>query len=104
MQSLNDTEFKDRIMSSSKVVVVDFGANWCGPCKKLKPILEELMASHAEKADFFYVDAGEQPAIAKEFGVMSLPTILFYKNGQVKERIVGLVSREKIIEKIESIG
>lgn len=103
MQSLNSASFKEKVLSNARIVVVDYGAAWCGPCKKLKPILEELSTSLADRADFFYVDAGEQPAIAKEFGVMSLPTILFFSQGQVKDRLIGLVSKEKIIEKLDTI-
>ncbi len=103
MLSLNAADFKDKVSGSTKLTVVDYGANWCGPCKKLKPVLEDLANTYLDKVDFYYVDAGEQPGMAQENGVMSLPTMLFFKNGQVKDRIIGLVSKEKIIEKIEAL-
>jgi len=103
MQTLNSDTFDEKVLKATQLVVVDYGANWCGPCKKLKPILEDLVSTLAEKASFFYVDAGEQPAMAQQYGVMSLPTILFFKNGEVKDRIVGQVGKEKIIEKIDAL-
>lgn len=104
MEVLNETDFQSKVMDQQGLVVVDYGATWCGPCKKLKPILEELSIEMKDKAQFYYVDAGEQPGLAQKFGVMSLPTLLFFKSGEVQDRIVGLVAREKIVEKIESLG
>lgn len=103
MQSIDENQFQANVLDGKKVVVVDYGAEWCGPCKKLKPILADLSESMAEQADFFYVDAGEQAAMAQKYGVMSLPTILFFKNGELKDRVVGLVARDKIVNKIESL-
>jgi thioredoxin 1 len=104
MLSLNKETFDEKVVKAEKLVVVDFGATWCGPCKKLKPILEEMSESLTEKAEFYYVDAGEQPDLAREQGVMSLPTILFYKSGDIKDRLVGLVSKDKILEKIDALN
>lgn len=79
MQSVSKEQFSEIIGQSQKLVVVDCGAAWCGPCKKLTPILEELGVSMGEKIDVVYVDVGEQPALAREHGVMSLPTVLFFR-------------------------
>ncbi|MGB3976394.1 MAG: thioredoxin [bacterium] len=104
MQSVSKEQFSEIIGQSQKLVVVDCGAAWCGPCKKLTPILEELGVSMGEKIDVVYVDVGEQPALAREHGVMSLPTVLFFKNGEILDRIIGLVGKDKIIEKINSLA
>ena len=103
MQNLTESDFQANVLDKDSIVVVDYGATWCGPCKKLKPILEDLAGTMTDKAEFYYVDAGEQPALAQKYGVMSLPTLLFFQNGEVKDRIVGLVAKEKIIEKIDSL-
>lgn len=104
MQSVSKEQFSEIIGQSQKLVVVDCGAAWCGPCKKLTPILEELGVSMGDKIDVVYVDVGEQPALAREHGVMSLPTVLFFKNGEILDRIIGLVGKDKIIEKINSLA
>jgi len=104
MQTLTEKDFQEKVLDQAGLVIVDYGATWCGPCKKLKPILDELDGTMNDKAAFYYVDAGEQPALAQKYGVMSLPTILFFKAGEVKDRIVGLVAKEKIEGKIESLG
>lgn len=104
MESLIDSQFEEKVLKNSKLVLVDYGATWCGPCKKIKPILEELSGTMSDKVDIFYVDAGEQPALAQQYGVMSLPTLLFFKNGDVKDRIIGLVAKEKIVGKIDSLA
>jgi len=104
MESLKATQFDEKVINNSKLTIVDYGATWCGPCKKIKPILEELAGTMADKTDIFYVDAGEEPALAQKYGVMSLPTLLFFKNGEVKDRIIGLVAKEKIIEKINALA
>ena len=104
MQSVNKEQFSEIISKSQKLVVVDCGAAWWGPCKKLTPIIEELGVSMGDKIDVIYVDAGEQPALAQAHGVMSLPTLLFFKNGEILDRIIGLVSRDKIVEKINSLA
>ncbi|MBN1296537.1 thioredoxin [bacterium] len=104
MESLNEKQFQEKVVNSVGLVLVDYGATWCGPCKKLKPLLEELAGTKADQAEFYYVDAGEQPTLAQKYGVMSLPTLLFFKNGEVKDRIVGLVAREKIVDKIDALA
>lgn len=104
MLSLDKELFDQHVGKADKLVIVDFGATWCGPCKKLKPILEELAESMSDKFELYYVDAGEQPDLTKEQGVMSLPTIMFYKNGEISDRLVGLVSKEKIVEKIDALS
>jgi thioredoxin 1 len=103
MQSVNKEQFNELVKQSEKLVVVDYGAAWCGPCKKIKPILEELGETMSDTIEIYYVDAGEQPGLAQEYGVMSLPTLLFFKQGEVKDRIIGLVGKDKIIEKINAL-
>ncbi len=95
MQKINDANFED-ILTSDKPVVIDFGATWCGPCKKLEPIIEELSGELGEQAVVGKVDVGESPSIAQKYGVMSVPTVIFLKDGQPVHQFTGLQSKEKI--------
>ena len=100
---VNKANFQSEVISASVPVVVDFSAAWCGPCKKLAPILAEISDEMEGTAKVVEVDAGTDPDLAQEFGVMSLPTIIFFKDGKVKERIVGLVAKDKILSKLKPL-
>lgn len=98
---VNETEFKELVLeNTSGVVLVDFFATWCGPCKALGPILEELTAEVGEKAKILKVDIDQSKALAQEYRVMSVPTMKIFKDGQVVETIVGLQSKGVLLEKI----
>ncbi len=79
-------ENSDALVSSDKLVVLDFGAAWCGPCKRIAPIVEKFAADHAEKVDAAYVDIGVYPALAQKFGVMGVPTVIVFEGGKEKKR------------------
>ena len=81
--------------------VVDFFANWCGPCRKLAPILEEVEAELVEKVKFAKIDTDENLEMAKKYQVSGLPSLLIFKNGEVVERLVGLMPKSSIITNIE---
>lgn len=103
MKKLDNQMFQDKVVQNSKPVLVDFNAAWCGPCKKLSPILKDLSGVYEGRIEFYEVDAGENPGIAQQFGVMSLPTIIFFKDGKESHRLVGLASKDKIIEKLNAL-
>ena len=100
--NLNKDSFDKVTNSSEKTILVDFWAPWCGPCKALGPILEDLQNDISEKVDIFKVNVDENTDLAQEQGVQSIPTILVYKNGSLSETLVGLKSREELIEVIDS--
>jgi len=88
-------------MQSDRLTVVDFNAPWCGPCKKLTPILEEIARDYDGKIQVVEVDVGEAPQTASRFGVVSIPQVLFIRDGKVRETMVGLNPKPKIVKKIE---
>lgn len=101
MQKINDSHFETEVINSDKLTIVDFGATWCGPCKKLHPIMDELASEFGEKIKVVEVDVGEAPQTAVKFGVTSLPQLLFFKGGKVMETVIGLNPKSKIHKKIE---
>lgn len=102
MQSLNMTDFSEKVLKSSVPVILDFGAEWCSPCKRLAPILESLAAEWGQKVTIYSVDADSNSGLVMQFGVMSLPTLVLVKNGKEVTRTVGLQSKEKLIDFVTS--
>ena len=90
-------------VSSGKPVVVDFNATWCGPCKMIAPIFEELAEQYADRAEFFSVDVDECEDLAINFKVRNIPPLLFIKNGEVVSKQVGAAAKPVLVEKIEGI-
>ena len=101
VQEINVDNFDEIVLSSDKVTVVDFFATWCGPCRKLGPILEEVEQELSEKVNFAKIDTDENIDVAKKYQVSGLPTLLIFKDGEVIERMVGLMPKSSIITNIE---
>jgi thioredoxin 1 len=101
VRKITDSQFESEVKSGDQLVVIDFGATWCGPCKKLHPILSELSDEYQGRAKILEVDVGESPKIAQDFAVISVPQVLFFKSGKLLDRIVGLLPKPKLKEKIE---
>lgn len=99
---LNDAEFENFIQSADKPIVIDFWAPWCGPCRNMKPIFEELANELNEEYLFVSVNVDEGQQIAKEYGISSIPTFKIVKNGTVIETFVGSISKERLKEKIDN--
>lgn len=102
LKHLNDESFKTMITGSGKPVVVDFWADWCGPCRMLAPVIEELADELEGKAEVCKLDVDEAEETAEEYGVMSIPTIILFAGGEEKERIVGVRSKEDLLKIISS--
>lgn len=98
--SVNKSNFKEEVISSDKLVLVDLYATWCGPCKALAPLLEEISEKYAEKIKVVKVNVDEEESLAVRFGVASIPTVIFFKNGQTVASFVGF----KGISEIEKIA
>lgn len=101
MIKVNDDQFEAEVMQSDILTVVDFGAEWCGPCKKLHPIMDEIGAELDGKVKILEMDVATSPQTALRFGVTSVPQLLFFKGGEIKGTVIGLLPKTKILEKIE---
>lgn len=98
---LYNDNFESVIQSAERPVLVDFSASWCGPCRMIAPIIEEIMEDYADELDVYKVDVDESDAVAAQYEVMSIPTIVFFKNGQEQERIVGFRSKEMLVQSLQ---
>lgn len=96
---LNNENFKTEIESSDKVVIVDFFATWCGPCKMLTPVFEELSNSMTD-VDFVKVDIDQSLSIAQKYNITSVPTMMIFKNGEPVDTIMGFVPKQNIENKL----
>ncbi len=99
---IGDEQFEPEVLKSDRLTVVDFGAEWCGPCKKIHPIMAELAQEMGDRVKIVEVDVGRSPRSAQQHAVISVPQILIFKDGKVLERIVGVLPKPKLKEKIES--
>jgi thioredoxin 1 len=99
---ITDANFADEVEKSEVPVLLDFWAVWCGPCKMIAPIVEELAGDYQGKAKIGKVDVDNNPMIAGKFGIRSIPTLLIFKGGQVVDQIVGAVPKGSIVSKIDS--
>lgn len=97
-----DSNFKETALESEGVKVIDFWAEWCGPCRVIGPIIEELSNEYDGKALVGKVNVDENPEISMKYGIRSIPTVLILKNGEVVEKQVGLTSKLVLSQKIES--
>lgn len=98
---VNDDAFETEVLKSSQVTVVDFWAPWCGPCRKLGPILDEVAGEYSEKVKVVKVNTDENIKTAKDYSISGLPSILIFKNGQAVERMVGLMAKSSLVSNIE---
>ena len=95
-----DENFDQEALKEEKLVVVDFYADWCGPCKMMAPVIEELAEELKEDAKIGKLNVDNAPETARSFAVMNIPTILFLKNGTVVDKVVGAVPKASLVEKI----
>ena len=101
VQEVNVSNFEDEVIKNDKVTVVDFFADWCGPCRKLSPILEEVEQELANKVKFTKINTDDNINLAQKYQISGIPTLLVFKNGELAERMVGLMPKSSIITNIE---
>jgi len=96
-----DANFQEKVLSSDKLTVVDFWAEWCGPCRAIGPVIEELSKEYDGKVNVGKVNVDHNPQLSINYGVTSIPAILFLKNGQVVDKLVGAQPKGNFVKKIE---
>jgi len=100
---VNQESFQKTVVESQKPVLVDFWAEWCGPCKMVAPVIDELAGEFKDKAGFAKVNVDENPQLASQFGVMSIPTIMIFKDGKPEQQVIGYKSKNDLKKLLESV-
>jgi thioredoxin 1 len=99
---INEAKFDEVVLKAKTPVLVDFWAPWCGPCRMVAPIVEELANEYEGKVSFFKLNVDDNPKIASKFGVMSIPTLIIFKNGQLASNIVGFRPKPELKKSIDT--
>ena len=100
--NITDEEFEDSILKNSGVCLVDFWAEWCGPCKQISPILEEIASEENYTITIAKINIDENPRIATDYGIRSIPTMLLFSNGELKDTKVGVLPKQELNDWIKS--
>jgi thioredoxin 1 len=98
--AVSDNSFQSEVIDASRPVLVDFWAEWCGPCKMIAPILEDVAGEYAEQLKIVKLDVDANPKSAAKFGVQSIPTLILFNNGEPVERLVGYMPKERLLSKV----
>jgi thioredoxin 1 len=100
---IDDDGFEENVLKSEKPIMVDFWAPWCGPCKAIAPTIEALEKTYGDQMTFAKVNVDENPLSPSKYGVQAIPTLIFFKNGEVADQITGMVAKEKLEKTIKNI-
>ena len=100
---VNDSNFEEVVVKSVKPVLVDFWAEWCGPCRMIAPIIDEISKEYSEKALVVKCDVDSSPGVAAKYGIRNIPTILFFKDGKIADKQVGAVPKNNFASKLNAL-
>jgi len=101
---VNEANFDREVLQSQQPVLVDFWAEWCGPCKMIAPVLEEIATEQAGRVKIAKVDVDANPALAARFGIQSIPTLLYFEAGELRDKTIGAISKKAILSKLEKLA
>lgn len=101
VEEIKDMDFSQTLEDTSTPVIVDFWASWCGPCKMLAPVIDEISEELDDKAKFFKLNVDENPVVSTQYGIASIPTVVVFKGGKVVDKLVGFRPKEAIKDVIE---
>jgi len=101
---INEANFESEVLRSTQPVLVDFWAEWCGPCKMIAPVLDEIAEEQIGRIKIAKVNVDNSPALAARFGIQSIPTLLYFADGEVKDKTVGAVGKRAILSKLEKFA
>jgi thioredoxin 1 len=104
LKEVNESNFESEVINGDKPTLVDFWAEWCGPCKALGPVLEEIADEIGEKARIVKVNVDNAQGLAQKYGIKGIPTLLFFKDGEVKTTLVGNQPKDEILKSLEEIS
>jgi len=101
---LNESNFDQTISESPIPILVDFFASWCGPCRMIAPVLDEIAEEQGENVKITRVDVDKSPSLSSRFGIRNVPTLLFFKGGEVRDQVVGLTSKADLISRLRTLN
>ncbi|MGI5842338.1 MAG: thioredoxin [Christensenellales bacterium] len=98
MELINETQFQEKVLNSDKLVLVDFFATWCGPCHMVAPILDQISKESDGSYEIYKVDVDENESLARKYGIMSIPTMILFKDGKQVDKVMGFRPKNQIVE------
>ena len=99
-KKVTDASFEADVLKSERPVLVDYWAEWCGPCRQVAPVLEEIASEHADKIDIVKLNVDENPAVTQRYGIMNIPTLSVFKDGEVVKEIVGAKPKSAMLKEL----